>query len=227
TTLRTLVVATTTAGATARRGRGDRSRRKSAAGDGTRTWRARRDRTGALTLRCRGRRAGGGRGTCAIANADGARHFGFHRGALALFCRGLCRFGLGASSFLETQRIHARGFLAGGFRGCRFTLGRGFRFSFSGRGGGCRLLFGGGLHVGGFAATADRRFAGGGGRRRGRDRRGFGGRRPTATCGRRRCGLLLGAHALFPLPAGANASDLIVGEHAHVAANGNVHGPKK
>ena len=106
----------------------------------------------------------------------------------------------------------------------RFLLGGVRGRGFGGRGDGGRLLFGGGLHVGRLAAPANG-FAG-----RGHDGSGTGSgtaRRATTTCGRRGRRLLLGANALLALPARADASDLVVGEHAHVAANGNVHLPKK
>ena len=55
----------------------------------------------------------------------------------------------------------------------------------------------------------------------------FGGRITAWARGRRGSRLLLGASTLLTFPARADASDLVVGEHTHVAANGNVHLPKK
>jgi hypothetical protein len=84
----------------------------------------------------------------------------------------------------------------------------------------------GGGNVGRLAAPADlravrpfgcsyRRRLGGHGR---------GGRATTpATC---RCGrsrLPLGANALLPLPPGAHARDLVIGQRAQMAAHGNIH----
>ena len=80
------------------------------------------------------------------------------------------------------------------------------------------LFLGGGLDVGGFATTPDRGFVGGGEPARGpapaRQRRGGDAR--VGARGR----LLLRTHALFTLPARANARDLVVGEHTHMTANG-------
>jgi hypothetical protein len=122
---------------------------------------------------------------------------------------------LGAVALLlRTLRFDARS-----FGGCCFLSGRGFGCGLS-RGG---LLFGGGLNVGGFAASTDRCFGGddGSGGRLGHGVR--------ATTTRRRSGhcRAFRAHALFALPARANASHLVVAEHAHMAANRDVHLPKQ
>ena len=91
-------------------------------------------------------------------------------------------------------------------------------------GGDCGLLLGGGLHVGRLAAATDRlgadAAAGSGAGSGAAARRGDDARSARAQPASRR-------DALLALPARANARDLVVGEHAHMAANGNVHRPKK
>ena len=114
---------------------------------------------------------------------------------------------------LSAFGLEARGFSRGGFLRC---CGFGCCMSCGG------LFFGRCLNVGGLAATASGRF-GGDHRRRGRLGRGV---RSTTT--RRLSGGRRGAfraHALFAFPAGANASHLVVAEHAHMAANRDVHLP--
>lgn len=167
------------------------------------------------------------RGTATITDGGGARDFRFTRSEFGTLFRLSRRgFGLGARGFLGAQNRHARRFSALGFgRGGLCLLHRLGRCLRRGgfRGG---MFLRGGLHVGGFAAPADRRFAtnyfGNGDRLRGN-----GGDRTTTARGRRRRSLLFGAGALLSLPASADASDLVVGEHAHVASDRNVHVPKK
>lgn len=134
-------------------------------------------------------------------------------------------FGLGACGLFSAERLHLCGFDAGCFSSCRFCLGGGFGGRVR-RGGSDRgLLLRGCLHVGGFSSTTNG-FGGGGWRRR----NGFGWsahRCTTATRRRSGRGLLLSARAFIPLPSGTNSSDLVVGEHAHVAADRNVHLPEK
>jgi hypothetical protein len=132
---------------------------------------------------------------------------------------------LGARGFFRAQCFDSSGFLARLLGGDGLELGgmcgRGF-----GRRRCCRrLLFRGSLHVSGLSAPANRFTGAAGGN-------GFGDwlgsrRRATAARGRRGSRLLLGASTLLTFPARADASDLVVGEHTHVAANGNVHLPKK
>jgi hypothetical protein len=136
-----------------------------------------------------------------------------------------CGFCLSASGFFGAHRFDASSFLTGLFGRDGFELGgvRGCRFCCGCRSGG--LLFGCGLDVGSLASPSNG-FAGGS---RGH---GFGrwlrGRcRATAARGGRGSRLLFGASTLLTFPARADASDLVVGEHTHVAANGNVHLPKK
>jgi hypothetical protein len=126
------------------------------------------------------------------------------------------------------QVLGALPFLFGAFRfdACGFC-GRGFA---SGRGFGCCLrgsgvFFGCSLDISSLATTSNRRF--GGNNRRG-GRLGSGGVRATASrclsgCRRR----AFRAHSLFALPARADASYLVVAEHAHMAANRDVHLPKQ
>jgi hypothetical protein len=142
---------------------------------------------------------------------------------LVLFSGGL---GLGARGFFRAQNRHT-----GRFRALRFGR-RGLLLSGNfggnvGRSGFRRgVLLGSGLDVSRLAASANRRVIGHDfGHRRHFDGDGCG--RPTAPSCRRGRGLLFGADALFPLPPGTNASDLVVGEHTHVASDRNVHEPKK
>jgi hypothetical protein len=110
---------------------------------------------------------------------------------------------------LDARGLGSSGLLSGG----RFR--RGLR-------GGCVLL-GSGLDVRGFSSPADWRFGG-----NDRNRRGLrSGVRASPTRrrdGRRRA---FRACALFALPSRANASYLFVAEHAHMAANRDVHLPKQ
>ena len=107
----------------------------------------------------------------------------------------------------------------------RFLLSRVGSRGFGGRSSRSSLLLGGSLHVGRLSAPADGLASGR--RRNGLRHRLRSGRRPASPRGGRGRGLLLGASALLTLPTRADASDLVVGEHTHVAANGNVHLPKK
>jgi hypothetical protein len=126
--------------------------------------------------------------------------------------------------FFRTQCFDSDGFDSCSFGGDGFLLGSEGSRSF---GGGCNcsgLLLGGGLNVGSFPTTTDWfRVADGcwlGDWLRDGD--------ATPTAGRRRRRrLFLCACALFSLPTCSDACNLVVGEHAHVAANGNVHLPKK
>jgi hypothetical protein len=176
-----------------------------------------------------------------VANAHGARNLGlrwtrFASGLTSLTCftclprallvhRGLRGFSGGASRFFGAQCFDANGFLTGRFGGHRFAFGGGARLGFR-RCGGSRCMFlRRGLNIGSLAAPADG-FSGGC-RRCGRGCRLRNRGTATAPCSRRGRRLLFGTNALFSLPSRPDASDLIVGEHAHVAANRNVHGPKK
>jgi hypothetical protein len=132
---------------------------------------------------------------------------------------------LGASGLFGAERLDARGLVPGLFCRDRFLLSRVGSCGFGGRSCGCSLLLGGGLHVGRLSASADG-FASSG-RRNGLRHRLRSGRRSASPRGGRGRGLLLGAGALLTLPTRADASDLVVGEHTHVAANGNVHLAKK
>ena len=94
---------------------------------------------------------------------------------------------------------------------------------------GCRCFYGcnfcGGCDVGSLAPTANRLtgwcdLSYGGGRRFGGD---GGGGTTTSARGRGRRRLLLRAIALFALPSGAHAGDLIIRQRAQMAAHGNVH----
>jgi hypothetical protein len=121
-----------------------------------------------------------------------------------------------ATVFFGTRQLGAFRLDARSFGGGLFaSLGRCLS---GGRGG--RLFFCRSLNVGGLSATPDR--FGGSGRRHGS---GFGrrGRRAPAARRRGRCGLLFGAHALLALPSSPDACNLVVREHAHVAAKWNVH----
>jgi hypothetical protein len=167
------------------------------------------------------------RGATSVANARSPRDLGFRRSEFgALFTLFGGGFGLCTRRFFSAQDRHARGLGAFrlGSRGflLRGSFGSGLRCgSFSGG-----MLLSGGLHVGRLTATTDRRVVGDDfGNRRYFRRNGC--RGAAATSRRRRCGLLFCAGALFPFPASADASDLVVGEHAHVAADRNVHEPKK
>ena len=168
-----------------------------------------------------------GRRRSAVANGRGAWDVSLGRSELGplfgLRRRGL---GLGARRFLSAQDRHPCRFGTLSLRSGSLLLlncvGRGlssrcFRGS---------VFFSGGLDIGCFAASPNRGFARDGFRND--HRLGWHGGHSSATTGRR-CwrGLLFGAGALFPFPAGADASHLVVGEHAHVASNRNVHMPKK
>src|SRR5262249_10532351 len=137
---------------------------------------------------------------------DGASDFGLALLALFQFGRG----GLltGATLLFGAHELRAFRFESRCFGGSLLArLGRGLR---GGDGGG--LLFRGGLNVGGFSATTRWRLGGG------RNRRWFrgGDGRATTSRGRGGRGLLFGARALFALPPGSDACNLIVREHAHV-----------
>ena len=136
-------------------------------------------------------------------------------------------FSLGPRGFLGTQDRHACCFGTLGFGGSGLSLLHRLGRCLSRGGFRSGMFLRRGLHIGGFAAPADRRFAADClGDRDGFGRHGRSGGPPTA-CGRCGRSLLFGAGALLSLPAGADASDLVVGEHAHVASDRNVHMPKK
>ena len=136
-------------------------------------------------------------------------------------------FGGGGGGFDITRSASIRSLLGasrlGGGGGV--LRGRFFAAALGGGSGDGGLFVGGGLHVGGLATPAHR-FAD---CRLGcRFRRGHGrGGGATATRRGRRGSLSLGAHALLPLPSCADASDLVVGEHTQMAADGHVHLTKK
>lgn len=163
-----------------------------------------------------------------ITDSGGTRDFRFTRSEFGtLFGLGGRGFSLGARGFLGAQDRHACRFGALGFRGSGLSLLHRLGRCLSGGGFRCGMFLGGGLHVGSFAAPADRRLATDClGNRDWFGRYGRGGGATTAR-GRRRSSLLFGAGALLSLPASADASDLVVGEHAHVASDRNVHMPKK
>ena len=155
----------------------------------------------------------------------GSRHFDFLGASFALLGSRSSGFRRGACSFFGAQRFHADCFDARRLGGGGFLRRLRFRGGLGGRGRGGSMLFGRCLDVGGFApATYGLARSGGGnglGFRR-HDRRAS-----TATSGRGRRRLFLGASTLLALPPSADASYLIVRERAHVTANGNVHRPKK
>ena len=169
--------------------------------------------------RGRGRSDAGALGAVARARASAiARHRPGDLG-LALFAL----LDLGSGGFLAHATVFFGTHQLGAFRLEARRFGGGLFASVGGclRGGrGGRLLFGCSLNVGGLSATSDR--FGGGGRRRGS---GFwrSGGRAAAARRRGRCGLLFGAHSLLALPSSPDACNLIVREHAHVAAKWNVH----
>jgi hypothetical protein len=145
-------------------------------------------------------------------------------GALCGQRRSSCSFGLRASGFLCAERFHADRLEARCLGGDRFLLRRQCGGGFRRGGHGGRMLFGGGGDVGSFAPAPDWFLVSSwNGFRHDFDD----GARATASRRRRRRRLLFSADALLTFPASADASDLVVGEHAHVAANGNVHLPKK
>jgi hypothetical protein len=160
--------------------------------------------------------------------ATGGACFGF--GRTRAFFRLFGDFRLHARCFFNAERFHAHRFEARGFSSGSFLCGRGFSGSFRGSGSNRGLFFGSSLDVGGLSAATHRlRARGDGSGRSGRG--GFGrdsrsGRSP-ATGSRGRRGLLFRANAFFSLPPCTDASNLVVREHTHMAANGNVHGPKK
>jgi hypothetical protein len=151
-----------------------------------------------------------------------ARQFALGATAVGtLFSARGCYFRLNARELFGalTLQFGALRFDARGFSGCGFVHRGGFGCRLS-RGG---LLFGGGLNVGGFPATAGRRF----GRRDGCRDRLWSGVRATSARGRRGRRRALGARAFFAFPARANSSNLVVAEHAHMATNRDIHLPKQ
>jgi len=169
----------------------------------------------------------GDRWTRAITRGHGALDFGLAtiaaRFSSTLGGGGSCRLGLRTRRFLGAHRLDANCLDTRGLGGDRLLLRRVNGSGFGGGGTGRGMLFGGGLHIGRFAPSADR-IAASGHRFEYRLRNDC--RAPAARCGRG-SRLFLGPNALFPLPPCTNASDLVVGEHAHVAANGYVHLPEK
>jgi len=122
---------------------------------------------------------------------------------------------LGALTFL----LGALRLEASGLRSRSFVRGGGFRRGVR-RG---SLFLGGSLHVRCLATAACRRFGGDDGSS---DRLGNGVRATSAGCRSGRCRSFR-THALFAFPARANASHLVVAEHAHMATNRDVHLPKQ
>jgi len=152
----------------------------------------------------------------------GPRHLCFYSG-IRDFCRCSSGFRLRGGGFfrakcfdpgcLEARSFSRRGFLL------RHKFCRGLCRLRSGSG----LLFSRCLDVSSFSPATDwicgsNNWLGNWLRRR---------RCPTATRRRRRRCLFLCAVALFTLPPSANACDLVVGEHAHMATNRDIHRPKK
>jgi hypothetical protein len=128
---------------------------------------------------------------------------------------------LRSRGFFGAQCFEARSLETRSFGGERLLLRGQFCRRLSRTGRRSCLLFSRRLNVGGLSPTPDRPAV------RGYwlgDRHWFRrGGRPTATCHWRGSRLLLCAIALLALPSSANAGDLVVGEHAHMAANRNVH----
>ncbi|MDB4876034.1 MAG: hypothetical protein JWM41_2480 [Gemmatimonadetes bacterium] len=153
-----------------------------------------------------------------------ALHFGVRRARLGAFLGsgGRC-FSSGDGGFGDAQRFHARFLDARGFRGGGGLLRRELRGGFGGGGGNGRVLLGGGLDVGRLATAANRLADGGLGDGLWSRSRRRGGSRATATRGRRGSGLRFRTHTLLTLPACPDASDLVVREHAQMAANRNIH----
>ena len=134
-------------------------------------------------------------------------------------------FSLRSSGFFDAHRFDADRFDASCFSRHGFLFRRVRRSCFGRRGRYRSLLFGGCLDVRGLSATAYW-FT----RHRRRCRLGDwlrNGHRSTSASGGHWNGLLLGTRPLLTFPTRADASDLVVGEHTHVAANGNVHLPEK
>jgi hypothetical protein len=125
--------------------------------------------------------------------------------------------------FLDTKGLYPRSLEALRLSGECLLLRREFGRSLRGLGRDCSLFLGGRLNVGRFPTPTNGVGCSGHelGNRLRHDRR------ATATRRGRRSRLLFGTDALLSFPASANASDLVVGEHTHVATNGNVHLPKK
>jgi hypothetical protein len=133
---------------------------------------------------------------------------------------------LSPRGFFGTQDRHARCLRAFCLGGRRLLLRGDFGRRLGGGGFSGGVLLGGSLNVGRLSASTNGRLIGDG----------FGDHdRLDGYCrggaatprGGRWCGLFFGPSALLPLPSGTDASDLVVGEHAHVAADRNVHKPKK
>jgi hypothetical protein len=153
---------------------------------------------------------------------SGSTDLSLRRSSLGLFCR-RGRLGLRGGSFFRTKRFDPRGLETCCFRDERLLLRSEVGRSLSGlrRDGG--LFLRSGLNVGRFPTPANGVGCRGHQLRDGlRDSR-----RTTTTRNRRGSRLLFRTDTLLAFPASANASDLVVGEHAHVATNGNVHLPKK
>jgi hypothetical protein len=168
-----------------------------------------------VRLRC----GTGGFGCCSRAwDFDvGRARLGFLRGSGG-------SFRLRGGSLFGAERFHARGLETRGFCGERLLLGRELCGRLRGGGSGCGLLFSCCLNIRCLAAAANglARYYGL------RNSNGLG-NGCGATTARRGCWsrLFLGTDTLLALPTRANASDLVVGEHAHMATNGNVHLPEK
>ena len=150
---------------------------------------------------------------------DGGWSRGLGFGGARFGFRGRSRFSLRLSSFVCAKRFDARRFDARRLGGGRFFLRGQLRRGLSRTRGRSGLLFRRRLYVGRFATTTHGAV--------GADRLGDGRRlrrgRSATTRGRRRRCLLLRTISLLALPSRANTGDLIVGEHAHMASNRNVH----
>jgi len=148
-----------------------------------------------------------------------SRDFGVCRASLSILGSSGSGFRLRGCRFLGTKRLDTSRFQSRRFGGDSLLLRSEFRCDLRRLRSGSGLLLGGGLHVCRFSPATN----GVRGRCHGlgnwlRNRRGS-----TTTRGWRGRGLLLRTNPLLALPASPDACDLVVGEHAHMAANGNVH----
>jgi hypothetical protein len=153
----------------------------------------------------------------------GPRRFQLDRSSLGCL-RSCGSFGLGKCGLFGAQRFDASGLEARGFSSECFLLCRKLCRGLCGSRRSGRLLLGSRLDIRRFPASSDGPIT------RNRDGLGNGlgsGNGSTPTRGRLRRRLSLGTDTLLAFPARPNACDLVVGEHAHVAANRNVHLPKK
>jgi hypothetical protein len=155
---------------------------------------------------------------------DAATNLALGRSSLGLLGGSSRRLSLRGGGLFGTKGLNPRSLEALGLRGEGFLLCREFGRSLRGLGRHRSLFLGSSLNVGRFPTPTN--GVGGCGHEL-RNRLRHGGHSASPTCGRRGSRLLFGTDTLLTFPASANASDLVVGEHAHVATNGNVHLPKK